>query len=138
MYTIEVEYQTGDSFNTERVSEQIGLVWEDKDLARKALQSIKEHYKLQQELDSYNWKKSRRSDEEIYAEVRSKGWYKNCPDPSGDKKNHWHAMWFCCAELDDGSFRAIPTNMWIGYFEKLHSAKVVVEDSGSDEDCVIF
>ena len=124
-----------------RATDQIGLVWKDKKLARKALQSITEHYKLLREYESYHWRDTRRSDEEIYLEVIAKGWYKNCPDPfkrKTDKFDSFDTFDFCCAELDDGSFRAIPTNMWTGYFEKLHSAKVVVEDSGSDEDCVNF
>lgn len=120
-YTIEIDYTTGNSFGSERSQEQIGLVWTDKNLARKALKSIKEHYKLHEELDNCNclWTETR-NEKDILKEVYSKDWYTKLESHG---KEYW--KYNLAAELDDGTWRSIESGMWIGYFETLHGAKIV-------------
>ncbi len=126
-YTIEVEYQTGDSFSSEVCTETIGHVWEDKTLARKALQCLKEHYELFIEHEEHNRpRRHMRSYLDVRIDAKSREWH------NGDKD-----MYRCCdVEMDDGSKRTLPTCMWCGYFEKLHHAKIVCEQD--DEDYVSF
>jgi hypothetical protein len=129
VYTIEVTYQTGDSFNTETCTDTIGLVWEDKQLARKALQAIKENNTLYLEKESYGG----RGRDDIYKDVLKCDWYK--PEGEDESDPYWW-NWVCKVEMDDVTFRNVPTRMWQGYFETLHEARVVCEQD--DEDCITF
>lgn len=132
MYTIEVTYQTGDSFNSYEETNTIGLVWEDKQLARKALAAIKEHYTLYSEQESYSRNKNI---QEIRDKAMSSEWYLKAIEGSTDKwtKSPEYWQYNCAVEMDDGSYRNIPTNMWCGYFESLHTAKIVNESDDEDE-----
>jgi hypothetical protein len=115
MYTIKVSYHTGDSFNTYDLERDVGLVWQNKELARKALRSIKEHY------DAYE------KGDNTYGEnpkLVGNIWYDKL-----DNKEYW-AFNIAC-ELDDGSYRNIHCG-WCGYFEALHSAEIILD--GDDED----
>ena len=112
MYTIAIDYQTGDSFHTEDVQgEEIGCAWESKELAQKALQAIKEHHEI---FDSSLENKTRRKKA---------------------KKHAWYAAKFpeyaLYLEVDDGSKVKIST-FWEGYFEQLHGAEIV-SDSTKDK-----
>ena len=128
MYTIEIHYTTVNSFGSDDYTDTIGLVWKDKELARKALASIKEHYKLYEEYNAWD---VRRSEKEIDKEAKSKEWYKNSSSNPGD----WH--YYCAAEMDDGSWREMGVSMWCGYSETLHSARVIC-CADEDEDYVKF
>lgn len=45
MYDIEIDYTTGDSFNSERKTEEsLGIVTSDMEMAKKNLKRIKAHY----------------------------------------------------------------------------------------------
>lgn len=44
MYTIEINYKTGDSFHDENRTEKIGMAWKDYDKAKEALDRIYEHH----------------------------------------------------------------------------------------------
>jgi len=127
MYTIKVNYRTGSSFSTEECEDTIGLCWNNVELARKALLALKEHYELYSDLDRYGH--NQKTDQDIYNIVKTKYWYKKA-----DKTNNkWYTPvrdWYnyCAVEMDDGSFRRIPTNMWCGYFETLYTAELVNEN----------
>ena len=116
-WTIEVHYQTGNSFNTEFVTENINLAWKDIDLAKECLNSIKEHYDLYKQFSECGYR-SEKTHEEIHKEIRSKKW---CVGDCSSYDTNLPLV----AECDDGEMRRVPTNMWCGYFEKLESAKVV-------------
>lgn len=127
MYTIEITYKTGDSFGSHEETECIGLQWEDKALARKALHNIKEHYTLYQENES-SWRRER-TKEQILAEVIIKDWYVNASKCEYDLK--YPSFHICSAQMDNGEWRNLPM-FWIGYFEDLREAKVI--SVGDDED----
>jgi len=125
-YTIEVHYSTGDSFNTHEEIHDVGLVWNDKQLAIKALSHIKEQHQLYKQLDSTYGKKER---EALINSILSKEWVQNI-DNFVDKKDCWT---YCLSSLmDDGSYRTIRTN-WLGYFEHLMSAKIKRLNSDEEE-----
>lgn len=137
MYTIELHYTTGNSFGSHKKTNTIGLLWENKGLAKKALATLKEQYKLYSEQEkSYRYN---RSNDQIYKEVQSKEWYiKALENEKKGYKPDTHYWWYdCCVEMDDGKWRNLPTSMYCGYFETLHSAQIKLIGE-EDEDYVEF
>tara|TARA_R110000851_G_scaffold183058_1_gene332157 strand:- start:1175 stop:1693 length:519 start_codon:yes stop_codon:yes gene_type:complete len=140
MYTIEVDYTTGGSFSSERQTEEIGLVFSTKELARKALLVIKEHNTLYKEADSYHFRKTR-TDAEINEEGNNSQW---CLDACRVYREQYktkvtsHDRWryYVAVEVSPKEYRSLNVCMWTGYFEKLHSAKVI--SIGDDEDYLEF
>ncbi len=125
-YTIEVHYSTGDSFNTHEETHDVGLIWNDKKLAIKALSHIKEQHQLNTQLDSTYGKKER---EELIQSIISKEWIDKNKSLS-DQRDYW--MYSISCLMDDGSYRTIRTN-WLGYFENLISAKIKRLNSDEEE-----
>ncbi len=130
MYTIEVHYETGDSFDSWRETEDVGLVWESKHLAKKALAIIQEHYLLYKEFNSYGG----RENDEILQELHQADWYELL-DYCDEGSIGFHTG-SPVVEMDDGESRHLPTHMWCGYFERLISAKVT--SVVSEEDIITF
>lgn len=133
MYSIEVTYTTGNSFHSEEETTQIGLVWTNKELARKALKSLREHYELYYDQESYS---SRNNIQDIRNKALITEWYKKGIESEKNKHyfndpSYWH--FYCGVEMDDGSWRNLPTTIWCGYFQQLHNARIVVESSDEDE-----
>ncbi len=89
MYDIEIDYTTGNSFNSERSTESLCNPVPTLDMAKNNLKRIKKHYI-------------------------------ECSDhPDFDKR-------YELTLLIDGGERMI-TPFWIGYFETLHGAKIVID-----------
>ena len=124
MFTIEVTYQTGDSFNSYEETHEIGLMWNNIELANEALSDLSEHYKLFQEREGYG---RTTTNEDIYKRAKKCRWYQPTHDRSVyDNENDWSYVG-CMVEMDDGSYKDIPTNDWCGYFETLRSAKIIIQ-----------
>ena len=114
MFTIQVTYTTGNSFGSEEVTEEIGLVWKDIELAKNALQSIREQYFLADDNSSLNYKA-------CDALALTFEWARQL-DNIGLYSTSWrHSI---AVLMDDGTYRQLSTS-WIGYFERLDKAKVV-------------
>lgn len=133
-YTIKVNYTTGNSFGSEEETSQVNLVWESKDLARKALKSLANHYKTYRKYDGSRFNIT-------IEELRSHDWFKpelwgNSNNTIKEQLNYWE--YSCHVEVDDGSYRTLDCGTWIGYFETLHSAKIVLFDGLTNEDEVHF
>ena len=129
MYTIEVNYKTGNSFGSHEETEEIGLVFKDTQQAKKALKALKEHYEFYKEFDK-KYNKTEKDLEEVVG--RKYSWFNyQYPINSYD----W-PMYTCLVECCDGSVRSIPTDMWCGYFERLLSARIVA--AGDDDMKVEF
>jgi len=88
MYDIEIDYTTGNSFNSERCKELMCNPVTDFEMAKLNLKKIKEHYNTCKE-------------------------HPNC----GKKFE-------LTLQNDNGDITIRP--FWIGYFESLHSAKIVL------------
>lgn len=130
MYTIEVNYTTGDSFTSGEVTDDIGLVWEDKKLAQKALKSLKQHYIAYCDIESAYTK------DDTNKAIQSFVKYDWCTNKSCRSSSF--TLYQCSVQMDDGKLRELPTGMYCGYFDKLHYAKVVTVDNEEDEDTVYF
>jgi len=102
MYTININYQTGSSFHTEDCEEKIGCCWESKDLARKALKAIREHYKV---FNSRGFRDNR-TEKDKNKEASKFDWY-----------DEEYPEYNLQLEVDSGEKVRISA-FWIGYFEK--------------------
>lgn len=124
MFTINIEYTTGDSFKSYKTEDTISLVWKDKELARKALKAIQAHYEFSNASDA--WGITPRERSAIKERARNEYWYcKDYPD--------YNIM----VEMDDGTFRSMNA-FWCGYFETLHTAEVITCPGTDDEDKIHF
>lgn len=126
MFTINIEYTTGDSFGSSETSDTVSAVWQDKQLARKALQDIKAHYEFYTARD--RWGVTPRERSIIEQKARQSTWYDE-PYPEFSIK----------LLMDDGTYLKVHC-FWTGYFETLHKAEVVVhtDSDGNSEDCIHF
>lgn len=114
MYTIEIEYSTGDSFSSHDETDYVGYVWEDIDKAKEALKYIKEHYAYV-EGTKYSFRGYK------LPEPKPK-WFIGSED---DFENKYYLM---LPSNTDGEYIRVRA-FWVGYFESLQAASVVTEDS---------
>ena len=145
-YKIEIEYSTGNSFHNEETSDIIELYWNNLDIAKANLNRIKEHYNMYNEVDSYL---SNKSYIEILEENKHKDWFvyepklyciskdtvidekdKHKYEPSDIKYIADINFALNCIKLynDDGKVFQMRC-FWTGYFEHMHNAKIILEDS---------
>ena len=124
MFTINIAYTTGDSFHSEETEDTVALVWKNKEVARKALKSIKEHYDFCNASDQYGITPRERS--VIKERAKLQPWYcKDYPD------------FTLMVEMDDGTYHQLHA-FWCGYFESLHSAEVITCPDTDTEDKIYF
>lgn len=125
MYTIQVNYKTGNSFGSHEETDEIGLVFKDIAQAKLALKALQEHYKFYKEYDS-KYNKTKEDLDEIIS--RQYTWF----DYDYNFKSYDWPMLTCNVECCDGSIRSIDTGMYCGYFERLLSAQIVAASDGDD------
>ncbi len=113
IYTIKISYQTGDSFSTSEEEELIGCCWKNKNLAKEALQAIKEHHHV---YASSGFRDTRTSEEKNKEASKFKWFYKEYPEGSIQLK------------LDNGEYK-VTSVFWIGFFETLYGADIVVDNN---------
>jgi hypothetical protein len=103
-YTIEIEYQTGDTFQTYETSDDVGITWENLEVAKAALERIKVHHEAYEKADGWGSTSEHR---EAFTKVPGyvEGYSISLP-------------------LDDGSEHKTFT-FWHGYFEHMQSAEIV-------------
>jgi len=147
MFTIEIRYQTGDSFNTFTETEKIGAAFRSLTLAQKALLDIKEHHDFIKEIDGnrdyHPVIGCKDKIKEKANDLISKSWFCSVEDDEffeediresdRDVKNYPNnlitegcAYWQSYLKVDCGSKMQKIHAFWSGYFEKIISAKVVV------------
>lgn len=111
-YTINISYQTGDSFGSEDCEETIEHVF-SLDIAKKNLQRIKEHYEFYQKIK--NGRLSKKERDEL---LKSKPEFYNEKHP------------FCLELLlDDNGNTISMVCFWIGYFERLYGAEIILVEN---------
>lgn len=131
MYTIEIEYKTGDSFGSEELTEQVGYVWDKIEDAKLTLSYIKEHWKLYAALHDRNVPAVKV--EKLLKAAKSRPWFYISNDPldRGDAFGYWTR---CIIVVDNSGGTTSIGAFWTGYFERLLSATVVacVDDNDND------
>lgn len=120
-FTIQIHYQTGNSFGSHNEQDNIELSWENLAIAKANLTRIKEHYLYYQAKHNYYARWKPELDKSIINTASTKPWY--CKE-YGD-----HGLML---QLDDGSEHMVCA-FWCGYFEKLFTAEVV-PDFKSESD----
>jgi hypothetical protein len=128
MYTIKIDYSTGNSFGSHKEQCCIDFCWKTIELAKKNLHRIKEHYYFYLDMNSNSYPYKTKSDlEKILKEAAKKPWF-NSEKLFGDYDTSSLYL-----ELDNGQshlYRAF----WCGYFERLNNASIVLIEPNSDED----
>lgn len=134
MYTIEVRYKTGNSFNSETCVDNINLTFTTRKLARSALAVIKEHYQLISELESFD------NRHVTYDETNRKNskmaWHQKAlaldtNDRYTNDGDAWKSQVAVQVSVDE--WRNLNVSMWTGYFETLYGARVISLDDDNDE-----
>ena len=113
-YEIEVEYTTGNSFNSHRTMDTVGWVFDTREEARDMLQRIKAHHEMIEALDDF---KARRNGgrQAVLDKYKDKVWFSEvCPDSR-----------ILFADRHISTF-------WTGYFETIHNAKIVLARTGGE------
>lgn len=118
-YTILIKYQTGNSFGCEYTEDEVGYSWTDLNKAKGALCRIRDHYKAYQE-DRQSYRKDKK-------EYSSQPWFTD--------ESYWQHSLF--VEKDDGSPQQISA-FWVGYFERLYSAEIIVENDVDNDMKIEF
>lgn len=115
-YEIEVDFTTGNSFDSERTTDTVGAIWFSLKTAKVALQHIKEHYEAVKAYELADSSRNRFRKEYTFdiKDYEDKPWF--------DEETAWH----CCLKVpvDNGEPQLISA-FWIGYFEALHGAKII-------------
>jgi hypothetical protein len=112
-YKIKYCYQTGDSFHTEQLTKVLEFEWEDLEISKESLKRIKEHWKW------YSYKTNYYGYKE---EVEKPNWHN--VDTSHVTDEHY----LMNIRMDNGKeVQFWPP--WCGYFESLHWAEIITEDS---------
>jgi len=148
--TIEIRYESGDSFSSGECKTQIPLVFNNKDALINALYSIFEHNEYYQKIDSHSVHPSEK--DRLYNEMKSKKWFystldeinsldedvkkkltenKQCKQEIENIQNGnitWRedSYWEYYIYIYDDNNNRIKINVfWCGYFEKFYDAKIV-------------
>ena len=118
-YSIEVSYQTGDSFGSQDTSDVLEITWDNLEIAKRNLKAIKDHYEMYGKLNGYNFG-SKDTRQKIVGQYSREPWFVN------DDRSHFHGS--LKLEADNGNYMQLYA-MWCGYFETLHGAEIITDDS---------
>ena len=145
-YKIKIEFQTGDSFSNSDETDYLDLSWDNLDIAKANLQSIKEHYDMYTAINSYGRNPSRES---LYEKNKDKSWFVNNPilycisqnnAISEDSKSRYkeenleyrpddYYAQNCIIIKTDKNKDFQMSAFWCGYFESLYSAEIEIDQS---------
>ena len=120
MYTIRVDYQTGDSFHTEDTSDTLNGEW-NLDVAKENLKRIKEHYCVVKNRKNYYSIAMQKHAEKEQEAAKSKPWH------SG---KYWE--YGILLLENDGTSKEYHCN-WTGYFESLYGASIIACNKDDDD-----
>jgi hypothetical protein len=146
-YRIKISYSTGNSFGSEDTTDYLELTWENLDIAKENLQSIKEHYEMYRNIEGWG---SKLTKEQWFAKNIDKSWFVNEQKLYSIKPNrhiqendkvkvgdgNWEyrsdvfiAQHCINLKADNGNNMQILA-FWCGYFETLYSAEIEVNNDG--------
>ena len=158
-YKIQYNYNTGDSFRTEKgLKNFLDMTWENLDIVKANLLRIKEHYEQHSELNGYRWD-SDKTNEEIIEENKNKDWFvkviKDCvyyKDENGketyqcidksriklykDNKDYRVDTFIDRSTAEDNIILYTDEGKpwqfyapWCGYFESLNNVEIIPDNS---------
>lgn len=125
MWTINVKYQTGDSFGSSESEDTIPVVWENLALAKEALQAIRNHNTAANEIDNA---RNREAKIASMMKYNAEYWFLPSENLTGQ---HWD---YNLAVLNDDRIPTIIHAFWRGYFERIICAKIVKYTEDDEDD----
>ena len=130
MYKIEVVYTTGNTFGSNEETREIDdVLFEDLESAKIGLQYIAEHKKLVDKVEG-GWHTTDADRKAALEEIASKPWA---------LKSEYSNNYSFSLQLPVSKDRPDMVEIycfWMGYFERLHTARIV--DAGRDELSIDF
>lgn len=114
MYTIKIDYQTGNSFGIEDRSSNLEANW-NLEVAKENLQRIKEHYQIIKDRDNYVSIGSSK-ETSLMKKIKTERWYTG-------KYFEWSIKL-----LENDSTEKEYRCFWTGYFERLYGGTIVETD----------
>ncbi len=117
-YRIKYEYQTGNSYGTEKKTRFLELTWENFEAAKANLKRIEEHYSFWRSLKAYITDKEAQT---IIKGVQGKDWY--VPKDSRSMCDNESLR----IKTDSGKIMQMSAP-WCGFFERLLSATIELSD----------
>ena len=128
-YSINIDYNTGHSQFSERVTEEVEMKWENLDQAKKALQHIADHYRQYKAHCEYNSSAFNRAHGFDMESVRSSPWYHGPIDET------FPDSWQGTIVLENDKGEKVATSaFWVGFFEKLFMAEVCISISDTESN----
>lgn len=118
-YKILINYQSGNSFRCDVYEDYLELEWDNLEVAKRNLAFIKEHWEMYSELNSYRMGKPTK--EETFENYSNKQWFVDNGDP--------HYSEYCMLLEADNGNKMQQRNFWCGYFEDLHGAEIITDNS---------
>ena len=115
MWTIEVEFTTGDSFSSERTSDKIGYSWNNLDKAKQSLQLLKIHHNYYKSVEGSKYGR----------------------DIKVKKPDNYTSDYSCNIIGDNDELISISV-FWHGYFETLHTLTIVTDEKKESDMMVEF
>lgn len=125
-WTIEIDYTTGDSFSSERTKDTLGIVWRDLDKAKEGLRVLKAHHKACADIRAARYQKE---ESLIRNQLSDEYWF--------GKGEAGFSFEYNINMLTDTNDLMGVYAFWMGYFETIHSAHIVVyveDDQDPDAD----
>lgn len=125
-YSINIDYNTGNSFGTERRFQEVGMNWQNIEQAKKALVCIQEHHEAYKAATGY-----RRYDDPPFdlESIKEKSWYHGPLDDSFPDSWHYTIM----VDKDDRSQFPLAV-FWEGHFETMHMAEVCIASTDTESN----
>lgn len=120
-WTILVKYTTGDSFGSERTEDTLGIVWRDLEKAKEGLRVLEAHYKACAEIRAARYQNHENL---IRTRLQDEYWF-----GKGNSFTHEYNI----NMLTDTNDLMGVYAFWMGYFETIHSAHIVVYVEDEDE-----
>ena len=126
-WTILVKYTTGDSFGSEKTEDTLGIVWRDLDKAKEGLRVLKAHYKACNDIRAARYQNH---ENKIRTKLMDEYWF--------GKSEVGYSHEYNINMLTDTNDLMGVYAFWMGYFETIHSAHIVVyvedeQDENADD-----
>lgn len=124
MYTIKVDYHTGDSFNSYDTDTTLSGKWE-LDVAKENLRRIKAHYKAYSNKNNYYSMSMHEEGSKVEEDISNEPWY---------REGKYQGAWEHTIVLTDNEGSRVEHSCpWIGYFERLIGASIVADEDEEND-----
>lgn len=135
MFTIEIDYSTGNSFGTYQETSTVEFVWSKLEDAKLALEYIKQHHEFYTRYRAAGryagYHGSTDTAETILQEAKGKPWYVESRFSTGFNE------FSLKVPSDDAEHNQLSV-FWHGYFETLHGAEIVKADGNNVNNDMSF